>query len=47
MLVSSMIEGSNQQRFFADHLPRLTNSSKGKDNVELFYLDLVFKTIKK
>lgn len=46
MLVSSMIEGSNQQRFFADHLPRLTNSSKGKDNVELFYLDLVFKTIK-
>ena len=47
MLVSSMIEGSNQQRFFADHLPRLTNSSKEKDNVELFYLDLVFKTIKK
>jgi len=47
MLVSSMIEGSNQQRFFANHLPRLTNSSKGKDNVELFYLDLVFKTIKK
>ncbi len=47
MLVSSMIEGSNQQRFFADHLPRLTNSNKEKDNVELFYLDLVFKTIKK
>lgn len=45
MLVSSMIEGSNQQRFFADHLPKLTNSSKDNDNVELFYLDLVFKAI--
>jgi AcrR family transcriptional regulator len=47
MLVSSMIEGSNQQRFFAEHLPRLTNSRKEEDLVEDFYLDLVFKTIKK
>lgn len=47
MLVSSMIEGSNQQRFFAEHLPRLTNSRKEADLVEDFYLDLVFKTIKK
>ena len=46
MLVSSMIEGSNQQRFFAEHLPRLTNSRKEDDLVEHFYLDLVFKTIK-
>ena len=47
MLVSSMIEGSNQQRFFAEHLPRLTNSIKEEDLVEDFYMDLVFKTIKK
>ena len=47
MLVSNMIEGSNQQRFFAEHLPRLTNSRKEEDLVEEFYLDLVFKTIKK
>ncbi len=47
MLVSSMIEGSNQQRFFAEHLPRLTNSRKEADLVEEFYMDLVFKTIKK
>jgi AcrR family transcriptional regulator len=47
MLVSSMIEGSNQQRFFAEHLPRLTNSRKEEDLVEDFYMDLVFKTIKK
>jgi hypothetical protein len=42
-----MIEGSNQQRFFAEHLPRLTNSRKEADLVEDFYMDLVFKTIKK
>jgi AcrR family transcriptional regulator len=47
MLVSSMIEGSNQQHFFAEHLPRLTNSRKEEDLVEDFYMDLVFKTIKK
>jgi len=47
MLVSSMIEGSNQQRFFAEHLPRLTNTNKSNDSIENFYLDLVFKTIKK
>ena len=45
MLVSSMIEGSNQQRFFAEHLPRLTNSDVAKDTVEAFYLDLIFKAI--
>ncbi len=47
MLVSSMIEGSNQQRFFADHLPKLTNSHHSIDMVESFYVDLVFKAIKK
>jgi AcrR family transcriptional regulator len=45
MLVSNMIEGSNQQRFFAKHLPRLTNSRIESDLVEEFYMDLVFKTI--
>lgn len=45
MLVSSMIEGSNQQRFFAEHLPLLTNSRKEEDLIEEFYLDMVFKTI--
>jgi AcrR family transcriptional regulator len=47
MLVSSMIEGSNQQRFFAEHLPKLTNIKNDRDFVEAFYLDLVFKTIQK
>ncbi|MCF8409157.1 MAG: TetR/AcrR family transcriptional regulator; helix-turn-helix transcriptional regulator [Crocinitomicaceae bacterium] len=47
MLVSNMIEGSNQQRFFAEHLPRLTNIADEKDLVEGFFQDLVFKAIKK
>jgi hypothetical protein len=42
-----MIEGSNQQRFFAEHLPRLTNIADEKDLVEGFFQDLVFKAIKK
>lgn len=45
MLVSTMIEGSNQQRFFALHLPRLTNESPGKEVVESFYSDLIFKVL--
>lgn len=45
MLVSTIIEGSNQQRFFESHLPRLTNKIDGKDSVEEFFMDMVFKTI--
>jgi AcrR family transcriptional regulator len=45
MLVTSMIEGSNQQHFFAEHLPKLTNSEVEKDFVELFYQELIFNTI--
>lgn len=46
MLVSSMIEGSNQQHFFARHLPRLTNKDNQKDTIESFYMDLIFKAIR-
>ena len=45
MLVSTIIEGSNQQRFFENHLPRLTNKIEGKDSVEEFFMVMVFKTI--
>jgi hypothetical protein len=45
MLVSAMIEGSNQQRFFEVHLPGLTNQMPGTDSVEEFYKDLVFKVL--
>ncbi len=45
MLVSTVIEGSNQQRFFDAHLPGLTNQMPGSDFVERFYKDLVFKVL--
>jgi AcrR family transcriptional regulator len=45
MLVTTIIESSNQQRFFGEHLPRLTNTSPQKDTFEQFALDLVFKTL--
>lgn len=47
MLVSTVIEGAHNQRFFAEHLPRLTNQIKGEDAICEFYLQMVFKTISK
>lgn len=46
MLISTVIEGANHQRYFAQHLPALTNVEEGKDNIIKFYTDLVFKAIK-
>lgn len=46
MLVSSIIEGIHFQRFFADHLPRLTDVVKGEDSVSIFYKELLNKAIK-
>ena len=45
MLASTMIEGSHHQRFFAEHLPSLTDVEEGKDLIPDFYKKLVFKTI--
>lgn len=47
MLISTMIEGSNQQRFFAAHLPRLTNVNPHEEFIETFFMDLINKTINK
>ena len=47
MLVSTIIEGAHHQRYFADHLPRLTDSIKGEDSVTKFYQYLALKTIQK
>lgn len=46
MLVSTLIEGSHLQQFFAVHLPRLTDIIEGENAVEQCYLDLILKTIK-
>ena len=41
MLVSTVIEGAHHQRFFADHLPRLTDIIEGEDAVTTFYTQLI------
>lgn len=46
MLVSTVIEGVFHQRFFAQHLPSLTDIAEGKNNIDRFYTELVLNTIK-
>ncbi len=45
MLISTMIEGALHQRYFAQHLPRLTDVVNGEDTVTDFYMDMILKTI--
>lgn len=45
MLISTVIEGAQRQRFFAVHLPGLTNKTKKGDAITVFYRDLVFAAI--
>lgn len=45
MLISTVIEGAHIQRFFAAHLPRLTDSLKGEDSVSTFYEHLVLSAV--
>lgn len=46
MLVSTCIEGAHLQRFFADHLPRLTDiEDNDKDSVTTFFKLMVLNTI--
>ncbi len=46
MLVSTVIEGAHHQRFFAEHLPRLTDQLIGEDSISNFYQEMVLYTIK-
>ncbi|MEM7572661.1 MAG: TetR/AcrR family transcriptional regulator [Bacteroidota bacterium] len=45
MLVSTTIEGAHHQRFFAEHLPRLTDFVEGEDAIQEFCRDMVHKAI--
>ena len=47
MLVSTIIEGAHLQRYFAQHLPRLTDTFEGEDSVSEFSVQLVFTAILK
>jgi hypothetical protein len=45
MLISTVIEGAHQQKYFAEHLPKLTDVKQGKDTISEFYVSLVLKAI--
>ncbi|HBS12082.1 MAG TPA: TetR family transcriptional regulator [Flavobacteriaceae bacterium] len=46
MLISTVIEGAHQQKYFAEHLPELTDVKKGKDTISEFYTKMVSEVIK-
>jgi AcrR family transcriptional regulator len=45
MLVSTIIEGAHHQRFFAEHLKKLTDVIKGEDAITEFYLQIAFYAV--
>jgi len=47
MLVTTVIEGAQQQQYYINHLPSLTDNAKVEDTIATFYNEMVFKTIKK
>jgi AcrR family transcriptional regulator len=47
MLISTVIEGAHQQKYFSEHLPSLTDIVKEKDAITNFYKELVFNLLDK
>lgn len=47
MLVSTMIEGAHQQKFFSEHIPSLTDVQKDETVITEFYTQLILNSIKK
>lgn len=45
MLISTVIEGSHHQRYFSEHIPKLTDIVSGEDSITNFYNQLVFQAI--
>jgi len=41
MLISTIIEGAHQQKYFAEHLPELTDKIKNKNAIPDFYKQLI------
>jgi len=46
MLISTIIEGSHHQKYFAEHLPQLTDVNKENNAIEKFYTEMVLNFIK-
>lgn len=47
MLISTVIEGAHHQKYFAEHLPALTDINEEEDTINEFYTQLVFNFLKK
>jgi AcrR family transcriptional regulator len=45
MLISTVIEGAHHQKYFSEHLPKLTDIWEGEDAITEFYLSMVFKVL--
>lgn len=46
-LISTVIEATHNQRFFSEHLPRLTDIKQGKEEqIIAFLMELIYKAIK-
>lgn len=45
MLISTVIEGAHQQKYFAEHLPALTDTGKEEDGIFEFYKQLTFNIL--
>ena len=46
MLVSTVVEGAHHQRYFADHLPKLTDVFEDEDAITNFYQKMILNEIK-
>ena len=47
MLVSTVVEGAHHQRYFADHLPKLTDVFEDEDAITNFYQKMILNEIKR
>ena len=46
MLISTLIEGAHHQKYFAEHLPSLTDITKEDNAISSFYMDMVFSCLR-
>jgi AcrR family transcriptional regulator len=47
MLISTIIEGAHQQKYFSEHLPALTDEISKKNAITIFYTELVISYLTK
>jgi len=45
MLISTIIEGAHHQKYFAEHLPSLTDNNKENNTIEKFYTEMTLNFI--